>query len=156
MGSQARHRDGLFAAGLCAAIVVLNAVIALSDRMASLWSSTSTDINAASDVVSEVVASTGVTRSQGDWAAHSVLWGVSAVLVVLLVARRRHVVLGLTVFAGAGLALEVLQNMLATERSAELRDVAGNIAGLACGALVGLAARSVVRGAQAPERGPRM
>lgn len=126
------------------AIVALNVVIALSDRAASLWNSTANEINTSEEVVAEAVASTGVTRSQGDWAVHSVLWGVSALLVVLLVRRTRHAAIGLAVFATSGLALEALQNVVATERGAEMRDVIGNLVGLGCGTLIGLGARSLV------------
>lgn len=127
-------------------VVAVNAAIALSDRMAGMWNSTADGINSSRDPVAEVVASTGVTRSQGDWAVHSVLWGVSAMVAVVLLVRARHAAAAIMVFAATGCALELLQNLVTSERSAQAMDVAGNLMGLACGVLVGVVARRFVLG----------
>lgn len=139
MLARLRSGRGRRAALLAISVVAVNAAIALSDRAAELWGRTSDSINGSSEVVAEVVASTGVTRSEGDWAVHSVLWAVGAMLAVLLVSRRRHLVGVLAGFAAAGVALEILQNLLTSERSAQAGDIVGNLLGLTVGSLLGAA-----------------
>lgn len=136
-------------------LVLANSAIALSDRAASLWNHTADSINASTDVVAEVVVATGVTTSRGDWAVHSVLWGLSGLVAVLMIARTRHLVAVVAAFAVAGPVLEELQNVLTTSRSAQTMDEIGNLIGLATGVLVGVAARRLVTARrQAPMRGP--
>ena len=131
----------MFAVVVAAVLVLMNAAIALSDRAASLWNHTADSINTSTDVVSEIVVSTGVTTSRGDWAVHSVLWAVSGAVAVVLISRARHLVPVLAGFAVAGALLEELQGVVTTSRSGQTMDEIGNLIGLSCGIAVGLAVR---------------
>lgn len=138
-------------AAVVACIIVVNAAVALSDRMAHLWNHTADSLNVSTDPVAEAVVSTGITTSSGDWAVHSVLWAASGLAAVLLVRRARRVVPVVLLFAVAGLALEALQNVVTSERSTQSLDEVGNLIGLGIGVAVGV----LVLRAQALTRAPR-
>ena len=136
---------------IVAGVVVVNAAVALSDRMARLWNDTADSLNVSTAPVAEAVASTGITTSTGDWAVHSVLWGVSGALAAFTIRRMRRLMPALVVFAVTGGVLELLQNSVTSERSGQGMDEIGNLFGLAVGVVVGLLARRL----QALTRAPR-
>lgn len=117
----------------------MNAAFALSDRAATFWGTVSDSLGQSTSPVAEVVTSTGVTTSRGDWAVHLLLWCASSAAVVFFMRRPRRFVPVIAVFLIVGGTLEWLQNVFTIHRAAQLTDLAGNIAGICAGVVLGLA-----------------
>lgn len=136
-----RRRD----IALVFAVVAINSAFALSDRAATYWGSVSDSLGQSSSPVAEVVTSTGVTTSKGDWAVHFVLWGVCATVAVVIMQRPRRYVPTAALFLAVAGALELLQNIVTIHRSAQWSDMAGNLAGICVGLAVGYASLQLGR-----------
>lgn len=139
-----RRRD----IALFVGVTAVNTAFALSDRAATFWGGVSDSLGQSKSPVAEVITSTGVTTSRGDWAVHLLLWGSSSALVVCFLRRARRYVPVIVTFLAVGGVLELLQNVFTIHRAAQWTDMAGNVAGVCSGVVVGHAALAVYRRVQ--------
>jgi len=71
--------------------------------------------------------------AQPDFLVHVALWATVTVLAGIAIWTWRGLVLGAAMLAAVSLVLEVAQGRLATTRSVEASDAAGNLVGVAIG-----------------------